>query len=301
VVARIDALNKAFDVQERKANEAIATARKELPEKQKAAGTRKKHAKTPKKPTMMPQQQSPPHPRESPMPLCWQRKEASTKLAAAITALTSAETAVIAAETTLKTAMNNLKSSPKRAFKTPPTARKPRRIRKPLKKRRLLHKPHWMLSKPQNPKQICNHSQFAFQKTRNQSQSFSTTDGSKSGPPSGPFPRFVFLRHLPSTPASLASPANSEFLTFGSDGRLAKTAGPDRWKLERTLGGANPDSPFIDRVWRQSASALTDVLSQQAVANPRAPATFISGRKTRARCFNRGKTNTTTPSPPLIA
>ena len=52
----------------------------------------------------------------------------------------------------------------------------------------------------------------------------------------------------PLSSASIESPLDANFVTLGSDGRLAKTAPADRWRLERTLGGAHPDSPFVDRV-----------------------------------------------------
>jgi WD40 repeat protein len=249
VVARIDTQNKAFDVQEKKASEAIAAAKKELPEKQKAVLPAKKAREGAEKADDEAAAAITSAPEGKPdAALLAKKKESSTKLAAAITALTSAETAVIAAENHIKDGDEQLKIIAEARTQNTADRAKAEADQEAAKKGQAAAQTALDALKASKPKADLQPLAVCFSKN-GQSIAAIFNDGRQQvwSAASG-----VSLGSLafgtPLISASLASPANADFLSLGSDGRLAKTPARDRWTLERTLGGANPESPFVDRV-----------------------------------------------------
>lgn len=249
VVARIDAQNKAFDVQEKKANEAIATAKKELPEKQKAVAPAKKAREDAEKADDEAAAAIASAPEGKPdASLLAKKKEASTKLAAAITALTSAETAVIAAENHIKDGDEQLKVIAQARTQNTADRAKAEADQDAAKKAQTTAQTTLDALKAAKPKPDLQPLAVCFSKN-GQSIAAIFNDGRQQVWSTVSGASLASLSFgTPLTAASLASPSNADFLTLGSDGRLAKTPARDRWKLERTLGGSKPDSPFTDRV-----------------------------------------------------
>jgi WD40 repeat protein len=249
LTARIDTQNKAFDVQEKKAQEAMAAAKKELPEKQKAVEPAQKARAEAEKADDEAAATLAAAPGGKPdAATLAKKKETSTKLAAAITAETSARTAVISAENHIKDGDEQLKTIAQARAQNALNRTKSEADQEAAKKVQTAAQAALDALKTAKTKPDAQPLDVAFSKNGlavaviyNDGREYlwSPTSGASLG---------SLSFGAPLSSASIGSPLDADFVTLGSDGRLAKTAPADRWKLERTLGGARPDSPFVDRV-----------------------------------------------------
>jgi WD40 repeat protein len=249
VIARIDTQNKAFDVQEKKAHEAIAAAKKELPDKQKAVSpAQKAREEAEKADEAAAAELAAIEEGKSNTAALAKRKETSTKLAAAITAATSAVTAVISAENHIKDGDEQLKTIALSRAQNGLNRSKAEADQQSSKK--LQSSLQASLDGMKNAKNLPDNKPLAVGFSKDGlSVAVIYNDGrehiwsSVSGSSLGSFSMGGSLNS-----ASIVSPLNSNFITIGSGGRLLTTPQTDTWTLERTLGGAVPGSPFVDRV-----------------------------------------------------
>lgn len=249
LIARIDLQNKAFDVQEKKATEAIAAARKELPEKQKAVAPAQKTREDAEKADDLAAAELAAIPEGvSKAAALAKRKDTSTKLATAITAATSAATAVISAENHIKDGDEQLKTITEARAVNALNRSKAEADQEAAKKVQSSTQASLDAFKNAKPSTESRPLAVAFSND-NHSVAVAYSDGRQyvwSAASGASLGSLSFGGSL--TSASVVSPANADFITLGSGGRIAKTAPPDQWKLEQTLGGAIPSSPFVDRV-----------------------------------------------------
>jgi len=249
LIARIDLQNKAFDVQEKKATEAIAAAKKELPEKLKAvAPAQKVREDAEKADDIAAAELAAVSEGISKAAALAKRKDTSTKLATAITAATSAATAVISAENHIKDGDEQLKTIADARTGNALNRSKAEGDQEAAKKVQSSTQASLEALKNAKPSTEIRPLAVAFS-NNNLSVAVAYSDGRQyvwsaiSGASLG---SLSFGSSL--TSASVVSPANADFITLGSGGRIAKTAPPDQWKLEHALGGAIPSSTFVDRV-----------------------------------------------------
>lgn len=249
LVARIDTQNKAFDVQEKKALEAIAAAKKELPEKQKAVAPAQKAREDAEKADDAAAAELEAVPEGKPTAAALaKRKETSTKFAAAITAATSAITAVISAENHVKDGEEQLKTIAQARTQNALNRTQSESEQESAKKAQASSQSALDALRNAKPNTELHPLCVAFSKSDlsvavaysdGRVYVWSTTSGASTS-------TLSFGGAL--TSASIASPAHEDFVTLGSCGRVAKTVRPNHWELERTLGGAAPNAPFVDRV-----------------------------------------------------
>lgn len=249
LIARIDLQNKAFDVQEKKATEAIAAAKKELPEKQKAVAPAQKARDDAEKADDIAVAELAAVPEGiSKAAALAKRKDTATKLANAITAAISAATAVISAENHIKDGEEQLKTIADARNVNALNRSKAEADQEAAKKVQATTQASLDALKNAKPNTEIRPLAVAFS-NNNLSVAVAYSDGRQyfwSATSGASLGSLSFGGSL--TSASIVSPINADFITLGSGGRIAKTGRSDQWKLEHTLGGAIPSSPFVDRV-----------------------------------------------------
>ncbi|RFC44815.1 MAG: WD40 repeat [Verrucomicrobia bacterium] len=249
LTARIDVQNKLFDIQVKKAQEAIATAKKELPDKKKAVFPAQKAREEAEKALDEATAAVAAAPEGKPdAAAIAKKKEATTKLATAVAAANSAAAAVISAENHVKDGeeqLQNIAASRETNAANRTQAEADQERAKKVQSVAQAALDGLKAAKPKNEIQLLavafskdNHSVAAIYSDGRQ-QVWSTSSGDALG---------TLHYGAPLVSASVVPLSESRFLSLGSDGRLAKTAHPDQWKLERTLGGTDSGSPFVDRV-----------------------------------------------------
>ena len=249
LTASIDAQNKLFDIQVKKAQEAIATAKKELPDKKKAAIPAQQAREAAEKAADEASSAVAAAPEGKPDAAALaKKKESITKLAAAVAAANSAVTAVISAENHIKDGEEQLQHIAAAKELNTVKRSKSELDQAASKKVQAVAQSALDALKATKPKPEIQPLAVSFSKNSlsvaaiyndGREQVWSSASGSLLS---------ALTFGTPLVSACIVPGAESGFLTLGSDGRLAKTAAPDRWKLERTLGGTATASPFSDRV-----------------------------------------------------
>lgn len=249
LIAKMDAADKSLDTFVKKATDAIATAKKELPDKQKALVPALKAREDAEKAVSAAEVAIAGAPDGKPdAALQGKGKEATTKLATAVMAANSAASAVSAAENHIKDGEEHLQHIADNKKKNAATRVESNAALEVAKKVQADAVAAGTALKLEVAKPTRRALAVAFSETGHavaavfadgKQQVWATLSGAT-------------LEQLATGgslgAASLRAVGGANFCAAGSDGSVLNTSSPVTWKLESVLGGQSPNSPFVDRV-----------------------------------------------------
>ena len=249
VITRIDTAAKSLEIHVKKATDAIAAAKKELPEKQKAQNSAQQAREAAEK-AVNDAEAAGTATQETKADASLQAKikETTTKLAAAIMAANSATAAVTAAENHIKDGAEQLQRIEENKTKNAnekTEAQKGLEIAKQAQteaQTALARLKQEALPKHGNPLAV------AFSGTGRKLSAVFSDGLRQTWMTASGIPLDNLTGSNPLHSAALAPSADDEIRFWGSDGTLCSSYSSFNWILERTLGVPADKSPFIDRV-----------------------------------------------------
>ena len=247
--AKMDAADKSLDTFAKKATDAIATAKKELPEKQKALAPALKAREDAEKAANAAESAIASAPYGKPdAALQAKGKEATTKLATAVMAANSAASAVSAADNHIKDGEEQLQHIAENKKKNAATRGESIAALDVAKKVQADAIALGATLKQEVAKFSTRALAVAFSETGH-SVAAVFADGKKQvWATSSGAPLELLSAGGTLGVASLRATGGGAFCSVGSDGSVFQTSSSVTWKLERVLGGQGSDSPLVDRV-----------------------------------------------------
>ena len=249
LIAKLDAADKSLDTFTKKANDAIATAKKELPDKQKALAPALKARDDAEKAANAAEAAIASAPDGKPdAALQAKGKEATTKLATAVMAANSAASAVSAAENHIKDGEEQLQHIAENKKKNAATRGESNAALEFAKKVQADAIALGATLKQEVAKTARRALAVAFSETGHAVAAVFSDGKQQVWATSSGAPLELLSAGGSLATASLKATGGVGFCAVGSDGSIFQTSSLVTWKLERVLGGESSNSPFVDRV-----------------------------------------------------